>query len=225
MKNVTRWFIVSALAATGALAFACGGGSSEGGGSSTPSASAPATTSAPVQSSAAAATTTAPTVTPTMLPPITIVAMKLSGPKLKGTVEIKDDGSIVGPDGKTVAKITSAEMQDKDGKTLVSVSTDGAVTIAGAQHGGKFNDKNELVIDNGAKFSIDDSGALNLIDEKGQKDKDSGKLKFAGFKPEGRRAALVLFLGMMIPTSVSTTTSASVGPASSAKPATTAKKP
>ena len=69
------------------------------------------------------------------------------------------------------------------------------MTIQGAQHG--------------AKFWIGDNGALNLIDEKGQKDKDSGKLKFAGFKPEGRRAALVFFLGMMMPTSVSVS-----GPAS-----------
>lgn len=88
-----------------------------------------------------------------------------------------------------------AELQDKDGKTLVSVAGDGSVTIQGAQHG--------------AKFWIGDNGALNLIDEKGQKDKDSGKLKFAGFKPEGRRAALVFFLGMMMPTSVSVS-----GPAS-----------
>ena len=42
-------FVILGLAATGVLAFACGGGNSEAGGGTTPSASAPATSAASTQ--------------------------------------------------------------------------------------------------------------------------------------------------------------------------------
>ncbi|HEY2367215.1 MAG TPA: hypothetical protein VGH87_12555 [Polyangiaceae bacterium] len=203
MNNATRWFAVGALAATGVLAFACGGGNSEGGGNTTPSAT--ASTPATATSSAAPVASAAPTQTAAPAPPpIVVIAMKLTGPKmLKGAVEVKEDGSVLGPDGKPVAKFVGAELQDKDGKMIISVAADGTMKIAGSQHGTKFDDKDDLVVEGGAKFHVADDGAVMLFNEDGKADKDSGKLKITGFKPQGRRAATVLVMGMLTPANAS----------------------
>jgi hypothetical protein len=203
MKNVTRWFAAGSLAATGLLVFACGGGSSEGGGSTTPSAT--ASTPATATSSATPVASAAPTQTAAPAPPpIVVIAMKLTGPKmLKGAVEVKEDGSVLGPDGKAVAKFVGAELQDKDGKMIISVAADGTMKIAGSQHATKFDDKDDLVVEGGAKFHVADDGAVMLFNEDGKADKDSGKLKITGFKPQGRRAATVLVMGMLTPANAS----------------------
>ncbi len=225
MKNATRWCIVGALATAGALVFACGGGYEGslvgGGGSTTPSATASATSAAPSASTATATATATATTTAAPTPPaIVVIAMKLTGPKmLKGAVEVKEDGSVLGPDGKPVAKFVGAELQDKDGKTIIAVGADGSMKIAGSQHGTKFDDKDDLVVEGGAKFHVADDGAVMLFNEDGKADKDSGKLKITGFKPQGRRAATVLVMGMLTPANASSTNiTATAAPAATTAP-------
>ncbi len=224
MKNATRIFVVGALATSGLLAFACGGGSSEGGGATTPSASAPA-------ASSIAATSATPTATTPPAPPLTVSAMKLTTADNKHTIELKDDGTIMG-DGKTlIAKFVGSSLQDADGKTLINVAADGTVTMPdqpGATKTVKFNDKDELVISDGAKMIVGDDGVVKLLNPDGKPDKDSGKVKLVGFKPTARRAATVFVLTMLM---ASSKDSGKVGgPAASAsavmtaKPATSAKK-
>lgn len=231
MKKATKWFVVAALAASGVFAFACGGGDAETNPNTTPSASVNATSATPsaTQSTTAAASTapvasSAPPVTPP--PPLVVSAMKMSGPSLKGTVDLKDDGTINIKD-KVVAKLVGAEMQDPGGKTMIAVAADGTVTLTGAQKGAKFDDKNDLQIDGGAKMSIGDDGVVKLLNPDGKADKDSGKIKLAGFKPTARRAGVVLVLGIMMASPVATSTavpSTSASAATSAKPAGSAKK-
>ena len=233
MKNVTRWFVVGALAATGMLAFACGGGNSEGGGSSTPSATAPATSAAPSASTAMTATATATasaTTAPTPpAPPLTVVAMKLTvnDPKNKHAFELRDDGSVLG-DGKMVAKFVGAELQDKDGKSLMAVAADGSLTAMGQTKPAKFNAKDELEVGGGTIF-VGDDGVVKMIGPDGKPDKDSGKIKLTGFKPQARRTATVFVMAMFmarpepqVTASGTAGPAASVGPAASAKPASSA---
>ena len=218
MKTATKWFCACAVVV------ACGGGSSEGAGTTAPSATAStpasATTSATPTASAAPTQTAAPTA-----PPLVVVAMKLTGEKmLKGVIEVKPDGTVLGPDGKLVAKFVGAELQDKDGSTLISVAADGTMKIAGSHHGTKFDDKDDLVVEGGAKFHVADDGAVMLFNEDGKADKDSGKLKITGFKPQVRRAATVLVMGMLTPANASSAQISATANPSVPPPATPAKK-
>lgn len=49
---------------------------------------------------------------------------------------------------------------------------------------------------------------MKLFNPDGKADKDSGKIKLAGFKPTARRAAVVLVVGIMMATPGTTTTGA-----------------
>jgi hypothetical protein len=230
MKNATKIFVVGALATSGFLAFACGGGSSEGGGATTPSASAPAASSVAATSEPTTTATSTPQVATTAAvpagPPLTVAAMKLVGPNAKHTIEMKDDGSVLG-DGKPIAKFVGATLQDAEGKPMVSVAADGSIAMTGqTSKTAKFNDKDELVISDGAKMTIGDDGVVKLFNPDGKADKDSGKMKLTGFKPAARRAATVFVLAMMMssPEHTTTTSASSAAPVVSAKPASTAKK-
>jgi len=193
MKNVGMWAFVAAFVAAGAVGLACGGGNKDAAPPNNGAPSATATEPAPSASAAPSASSAqAPTV-----PAIAVYAMKLTAPKLKDTIELKNDGTVM--NGKNpVAKFVGAELQDKDGKTLVSVAADGTVTVSGAKKTGKFDDKDSLVIDNGASLSIADDGIVKLIDPGGKPNKDSGKIKLTGFKPTARRAGTLLVLAMFL---------------------------
>jgi len=220
MNKATKWFVVSALSASGIFAFACGGGNADSNANTTPSASAPATSAAPTQTaSATASASAAPTETvapPAPPPPLVVSAMKfMPGGGLKATIELKDDGSILA-NGKPAGKIVGAELHDKDGNLLISVAADGSVTLQGATKTPKFDDKDTLVTPDGATFSIDDKGVVKLTGADGKPDKDSGKVKITSFKPTARRAAIVVLLGMLMPAKTSST-GASAPSASPAK--------
>jgi hypothetical protein len=201
MKIAAKWLALSALAASGVFAFACGGGDASTNTNTTPSASATQTSAPSATETATASASTAPVASsaPPVAPPepLAIAAMKITGTKLKGTLELKDDGTVLSA-GKPVAKIVGAELQDSSGKTLVAVGGDNSVTITGSQKGAKFDDKNDLQIDGGAKMSIGDDGVVKLFNADGKADKDSGKIKIAGFKPTARRAATVVVMGVML---------------------------
>ncbi len=221
MKNATKWFCVGVLAATGMLAFACGGGNGTSGGATTPTS---ASATPPAASSAAQATPASATATPPAAP-LTVSAMKLTSADGKHTIDLKDDGSILA-DGKPVAKIAGATLQDKDGKTLVSVLADGTVKVEGGDRPAKFDDKDAIIMPDGAKMFIADDGTVKLYNPDGKEDKDSGKLKLTGFKPTARRAGTVFVLTMMLsqPQQQPTVSGpSSAAPTMSAKPP--AKKP
>jgi hypothetical protein len=120
--------------------------------------------------------------------------MKIGG---KAAIEVKDDGTVMAG-GKPAGKFVGAELHDASDALIASVAADGTITITGAQKKVKFNDKDEVEIEGGAKIAIGDDGVVKSMDATGKPDKDSGKLKITGFKPTARRAATLLVLSMLI---------------------------
>lgn len=198
MKKTGQWAVVAAFVAAGVVGFACGGGGGEtnppnAGTASATGSSAPMDSSSAAPSATAAASTAA---TPTPPPPLTVAAMKLAIPKAKAPIELKDDGSVE-VSKKTMMKFVGADLQDKDGKTVFSVAADGTVT--GLPKSAKFDAKDALVIGDGAKMFIGDDGVVKLFNADGKADKDSGKIKYTGFKAPARRAATLLVMAAMMP--------------------------
>lgn len=80
--------------------------------------------------------------------------------KKPGAVEIKADGS-VSVAGKMIGKISGMAMQNADGKDLLKVGSDGAVTTdAGTAYGSFTGD--ELTLAKGDKVSVGDDGAVTM---------------------------------------------------------------
>jgi len=80
--------------------------------------------------------------------------------KKPGAVEIKADGS-VSSGGKMIGKIAGMAMQNADGKDLLKVGSDGAVTTdSGAAYGSFTGD--ELTLAKGDKVSVGDDGAVTM---------------------------------------------------------------
>ncbi len=194
MKNTTHWFIVAALATSGVVGFACGGGNSDT--NSPKSATVTSPSSAPsLVSASSSAVMSASVAPPAPPPPIVIFAMKLTGGSLKKPVELKDDGTVV-VDGKPVAKFVGAELQDTSGKTLIAVAEDNTVTMDGSTKTMKFTYSDELLLDGGNRVSIADDGSVMLIGADHKPDKDSGKMKFNPFKSTARRVGIVIVVAL-----------------------------
>ncbi len=80
--------------------------------------------------------------------------------KKPGVVEIKADGS-VSSGAKMIGKISGMAMQNADGKDLLKVGSDGAVTTdSGAAYGSFSGD--DLTLAKGDKVSIGDDGAVTM---------------------------------------------------------------
>ena len=150
--------------------------------------------------------------------------MKFTAPKVKAA-EVKDDGSVT-VDNKPMGKFVGAELQDATGKTIVAVGADGVIKAEGATKSMKFNDKDEVEVEGGAKMMVGDDGVVKMLGPDGKPDKDSGKAKFTGFKPTARRAASVLAMALMMPKPAAAPAgSASAAPKASAAPSGSAAKP
>jgi len=209
MNKSTKWFVAAALAASGVVGFACGGGNAESNPPNAGSASATATESAAPSATESAAPTASATQAPTPPPPLVVSAMKFMIPKQKMPVEVKDDGSVMV--GKKMAlKFVGADLQDASGKVLASVAADGTTKFDGLTKGTKFDDKDALVVEGGDKMFIADDGSVKLTDAAGKPDKDSGKMKFVGFKPAARRAATVLVMAFFMVGTAKTSSASSV---------------
>ena len=80
--------------------------------------------------------------------------------KKPGAVEIKADGS-VSSGGKVIGKISGMAMQSPDGKDLLKVGSDGAVTTdSGTAYGSFVGD--DLTLAKGDKVSVGDDGAVTM---------------------------------------------------------------
>lgn len=97
------------------------------------------------------------------------VKIALKGKKT-ATLELKSDGTVMNA-GKAAAKITSSEVQDKDGKALLTVSGDAVNTPAGTSVANFQGD--DLVGAKGDKLSMKDDGSLTWT--AGGKDTPAGK--------------------------------------------------
>ncbi len=108
---------------------------------------------------AGATATEAPPAPASLALPTATAKATLKGKK-PGAVEIKADGS-VSSGGKMIGKISGMAMQNADGKDLLKVGSDGAVTTdSGAAYGSFSGD--DLTLAKGDKVSIGDDGAVTM---------------------------------------------------------------
>lgn len=180
-ESATTWWRAAACTAATFAIFACGG--------DRPPANAPGISEA------------APSVPPPAVPDASvglfIAPMKLLNSGTKNVQEVKADGSVLA-NGKPVGRIVGSEFHDLASKALIAVAPDGSMTMAGASPGMKFNEKDELVFPDGARFVVDDTGEVTIFSPQGKAVNPPGQAgKFVGFKPEARRTAVVLVLGLM----------------------------
>ena len=91
--------------------------------------------------------------------PTATAKVALKGKK-PGAVEIKSDGSVMSG-GKLVGKISGTAMQSADGKDLLKVGSDGAVTSDGGAAYGSFAG-DELTLAKGDKVSVGDDGTVTM---------------------------------------------------------------
>ena len=97
-------------------------------------------------------------------PAITVAAMKFTAAKGKKpkAIEIGGDGTVKA-DGKAAGKVAPDHVEDAAGKTLVSVSNDGAITGDTVKAGLKFSG-DDVVDDSGAKVvTVSDDGTVQVM--------------------------------------------------------------
>jgi hypothetical protein len=109
---------------------------------------------------AATAATPEPPAAPAALAlPTATAKIALKGKK-PGAVELKSDGNVTNG-GKPVGKVAGMALQSPDGKNLLTVAGDGAVTAGeGAAYGSFTGD--ELTFAKGDKLAIGDDGAVTM---------------------------------------------------------------
>ncbi len=149
---------------------------------------------------------------PESKPPITLAAMKFTAAKGKKpkAIDVKGDGSVTA-DGKPAGKVAGDHVEDAAGKTLVSVSNDGAISGDTVKPGLKFSG-DDVVDDGGAKVvTVGDDGTVQVL--AGKKLDTWGKADGGG---SAKRAAAIVAVAWLMPPAA---------PAAPAKPAGGGKKP
>lgn len=133
--------------------------------------------------SGAAATPEPPAAPAALALPTATAKIALKGKK-PGAVELKSDGSVTNG-GKPVGKVAGMALQSPDGKNLLTVASDGAVTAGeGAAYGSFMGD--ELTLAKGDKLAIADDGAVTMTT--GGKGTPLGKFENVG---SAKRAAIL----------------------------------
>jgi hypothetical protein len=128
--------------------------------------------------------------------PITVAAMKFTAAKGKKpkAIEVKGDGSVTA-DGKAAGKVAGDHIEDAAGKTLVSVSNDGAITGDSVKAGLKFAG-DDVVDDSGAKIvTVGDDGTVTIASGK----KSDAVGKWDNASASKREAAVVAVAWQMPP--------------------------
>ena len=139
----------------------------------------------------------------TLALPTATAKIALKGKK-PGNVELKSDGSVMSA-GKLAGKISGMALQNADGKAVLTVGSDGAVTADGAAYGSFAGD--ELTLAKGDKVGIGDDGTITMTT--GGKAAALGKFENVG----AAKRASVLAVAFV------------VAPPAAGKPATPAKPP
>ncbi|CAN5925366.1 hypothetical protein BH11MYX4_BH11MYX4_43650 [soil metagenome] len=91
--------------------------------------------------------------------PTATAKVALKGKK-PGAVEIKSDGSVMSA-GKLVGKFSGMAMQSAEGKDVLKVGSDGAVTTDGGTAYGSFTG-DDLTLAKGDKVSVGDDGTVTM---------------------------------------------------------------
>lgn len=142
---------------------------------------------------------------PSLALPSATAKIALKGKKA-GNVELKSDGSVMGG-GKQIGKISGMALQNPEGKSLLTVGSDGAVAADGGANYGSFSG-DELTLAKGDKVGMADDGTVTMT-AAGGKSSVLGKFENAG---SSKRAAVLAVAVFVAPPA-----------ADKAKPATTDK--
>lgn len=178
---------------------------------------------------AASIPTTPPVAAPEPAADITVVPMKMVFDAKKGmTAEVKADKTIW-IKGKKIGAFDKNALVVDEPAGSIAVMKDGSINITPSGDMSKkvkLSDKDDLLVENGAKLSIDDKGKVTLLGPDGKSDPKTPAPAITGFKPEARRAGVLLSILWMTattegPKSTPATTS-STAPASTATPAASA---
>ena len=158
---------LSGIVLASCLVFACGGNKAPITPDKDTMSSSDADSGADMPSSTVSGMTgpsTTPSADPPKKDPPPSIALPSSSAKItvnkKKTIEIKSDGGVM-VGGKSVGKVAGADMQDADGKTMMSVAADGSVTTADGTNVGTFAG-DELTLTTGDKYSVADDGTLSM---------------------------------------------------------------
>jgi hypothetical protein len=112
----------------------------------------------------------------------------------KITLEIKDDKGLHAR-GKKIATFDRNVMQLTEMKDSIAILKDGTVASTPPfRKTLKLNERDELEVEGGGKISIDDKGKVTLTLPDNADPKKAPKPTISGFKPEGRRAAILALL-------------------------------
>jgi hypothetical protein len=162
--------------------------------------------------------------------PITVGAFKLAVTgKKPTTIDVGADGvAKVGKEAKTL-KFVKNTLQDDAGQWVARVNADGTIEVRAVEREmkdgkvvsekervdkiGKFVDGDAIETDKG-KLTLGDDGLVSVTKTGATKPEPAMKeMKFSGVKPETKRAALVLFVGLTAATTQVTETSKANAPA------------
>jgi hypothetical protein len=150
-------------------------------------------TAAPTATATATASTPPPPPAPEPAADLAVVAMKIVFDP-KTTLELKADKGLYAK-GKKIATFDKNVLQLTEMKDNMAVLKDGTILSSPPfRKTLKLNDKDELEIEGGGKIAIDDKGKVTLTLPDSADPKKTPKPTITGFKPEGRRAALLTLL-------------------------------
>jgi hypothetical protein len=182
-----------------------------------------------------AAASAAPTAEPAPAPapeapPLTLGAFKMTitGKKAK-TIEVAADGTAKAGKDALPFKFVKNELQDDKGQWIARVQADGTLEVRMVEREmkegkvtsekervekfGKFVDGDALESDKG-KLTLGDDGVVSVLKAGAAKPEPAVKeIKLSGVKPETRRAAIVLFIGLTSSGTMTTDSSQASAPA------------
>jgi hypothetical protein len=106
-------------------------------------------------------------------------------------VELKPDGSVIGPSGEPLGKIQGNKILDEKGKVALEIGTDGAITGPELTRKLKFNSDGDATDEKGA-IRIGSDGVVVTMDPNGELSRTP--LKFENYNAADRRTGVVLLL-------------------------------
>jgi hypothetical protein len=126
---------------------------------------------------------------PVVVVPMTLVQTNHNPPpKL---LQLGADGTISGPNGEPLGKLSGTKIVDGKGKELLSIAPDGTIVSAEVTRKMKFNEEGELTDEKGS-IKIGSDGTV--ITQDAGADLTRTPMKFEGYTPAARRTGIVLLV-------------------------------
>jgi hypothetical protein len=136
---------------------------------------------------------------------IAIVPLRITSPGKAGALEVTSDGKIL-VDGRVRARFAGSDVLDDEGKTLVHVGSDGAITVTPPEgappsdvvpRSARFGARDEIVVDGGGWVRVGDGGAVTY--SVGNSGPRTAPLSVQGFTPAAKRELALLFVLLTLP--------------------------